>query len=99
VKRLQRQTVKQGWTNNLYFINWIAAWTYTLLCVVLSVFGTALEVADYSFVEVGLPLVWAEVSVFTGFMVWKTKAENLQKMKGFEAIENDPDFEVLDLEE
>ncbi len=98
MKRLKRQTIKQGWTNNLYFINWIAAWTYTLLCVVLSVFGTTLEIADYSFVSVGLPLVWAEVSVFTGFMVWKTKAENLQKMKNFEVIENDPDFEVIGFE-
>lgn len=78
----KRRSLKQGWTNNIYLINWICAWAYTLLCVVLSVFGTPLQIPDYSFVSVGLPLVWAEVSVFTGFMVWKNKAENLHKMGG-----------------
>ena len=93
----KKRSVRQGWTNNLFFINWIMAWVYTYICVFLSIMGNYFAIPDFSFVSVGLPLVWADVSVFTGFMVWKTKAENLKKMGDFDkVIRDDPDFEIID---
>lgn len=71
---------KQGWTNNIYALNALLAWIYTQECVLLSVFGGKLGIIDYSFVSVGLPLVWAEVSVFSAFVVWKIKSENMAKI-------------------
>lgn len=69
----------RGFTDKLYFANLIFAWGYTLLCVLLSVIGSRLEIADYSFVSVVTPLVWAELGVHTGFVIHKAKVENLAK--------------------
>ena len=45
-------------------------------------------ITDYSFVSIVCPLVWAELTVHTGFIVWKAKVENLSKYTGDNAIEN-----------
>jgi len=70
---------KRGFTDKLYIINLIFTWMYTLICLVLSVFGSVLGIDDYSFVSVVCPLIWAELSIHTGFIIWKAKAENMHK--------------------
>lgn len=69
----------RGWTDKLYFLNLITAWIYTAICVILSCLGGHIGIEDYSFVSVGLPLIWAEVAVHSGFVIWKAKAENISK--------------------
>lgn len=69
----------RGFTEKLYFANLIAAWVYTILCVVLSCLGGRLGIEDYSFVSVVCPLVWGEVAVHSGFVVWKAKSENMSR--------------------
>lgn len=70
---------RRGFTDRLYFANLISAWIYTLICVILSIFGGRLGIEDYSFVSVVCPLVWGEVAVHSGFIIWKAKSENIAK--------------------
>lgn len=69
----------RGLTDKLYFLNLILAWLYTILCVILSCLGGRIGIEDYSFVSVVSPLIWAEVAVHSGFVIWKAKAENMSK--------------------
>ena len=38
-----------------------------------------LGITDLSLVSVGIPAVFAELGVHTGFIVWKAKTENISK--------------------
>ena len=68
----------QGFTNRLLVINWIVAIILTEQCFV---FTAIFSQSDFSTIaSVTIPAVWAEVGVFSGFTVWKTKAENLVKI-------------------
>lgn len=78
----------RGFTDKLYFANLIFAWVYTILCLIFTLLGEKISIQDYSFVHVVCPLVWAELTVHTGFMIWKAKVENLSKYTGDSAIEN-----------
>lgn len=69
----------RGFTDKIYFLVLLLAWGYTLLCVILSVFGSSLGIEDYSFVSVVCPLVWGEVSIHSALIIWKAKAENIAK--------------------
>lgn len=69
----------RGFTDRLYFMNLLFAWLYTLLCVILSIYGGKLGIEDYSFVSVVTPLIWAEVGIHSGLVVWKAKSENMSK--------------------
>jgi len=84
----QRHVRFRGFTDKLYFANLTLAWIYTILCLIFSLLGNVIGIQDYSFVHVVCPLVWAEVTVHTGFVVWKAKVENLSKYTGDSAIEN-----------
>lgn len=75
----------RGFTDKLYFANLCFAWFYTLLCLIFSIKG-GLE--NYAFVEIVCPLIWAELTVHTGLVVWKAKVENLSKWTGKNIAEN-----------
>ena len=70
---------KRGFTDKLYAYNLAFTWAYTILCVILSIFGGKLGIEDYSFVSIVTPLIWAEQGIHTAFVIWKAKAENMQK--------------------
>lgn len=74
IKRLSK-----SYTDSLYFLNLLLAWLFTIWASVLTVFGDNWGVADYSVIVYGLPLVWAELSVHTGFIINKATRENLNK--------------------
>lgn len=69
----------RGFTDKLYFINLTMAWIYTISCFILTILGPHIGLEDYSFIQIVCPLIWAEVSVHTGFIVHKAKVENLKK--------------------
>ena len=75
----------RGFTDKLYFANLCFAWIYTLLCLILSVIG---GFDNYSFVDIVCPLIWGEVTVHTGLVVWKAKVENLSKWAGNDVAKN-----------
>lgn len=70
---------RRGFTDRLYFLNLMLTWMYTILCVILTCLGGLIGIEDYSFVSVVSPLIWAELSIHTGFIIWKAKTENMSK--------------------
>lgn len=69
----------RGFTDRLYFMNLKFAWCFTIACYVLTMLSGYLGITDMSIVSVGLPVVWGEVSIHTGFIIWKAQRENLKK--------------------
>lgn len=70
---------KRGFTDKLYLFNLISVWLYTILCVVLTCLGQRIGIDDYSFVSVVCPLIWAELSIHSAFVIRKAWLENLNK--------------------
>ena len=84
----QRHVRNRGFTDKLYFINLTLTWIYTLLCMLFTLLGKHIGIEDYSFVSIVCPLIWAELTVHTGFVVYKAKCENLRKFTGDSVVEN-----------
>lgn len=78
----------RGFTDTLYLINLSLVWIYTFLSLILSVLGSLIGILDYSFISIVCPLIWAEISVHTGFIIWKAKVENLSKWTGKDIAQN-----------
>lgn len=77
--RRARWLRRRGFTDSLYFINLILTWLFVAVCVGLTVAGAFIPITDYTIVSVGVPAVFAELSIHTGFIIWKAKAENMAK--------------------
>ena len=87
IKRLSK-----SFTDSLYFANLFITWIFVIWCSLLTVFGDNWGVQDYSLIMCGLPLVFAELGVHTGFIIWKAKSENIAKHDiCMEEIENELD--------
>lgn len=84
----RRKILHRGFTDQLYFKNLTFAWVYTILCLVLTIFGSYIGIEDYSFVSIVCPLVWAELTVHTGFIIHKAKCENLSKYTSEGVVDN-----------
>ena len=69
----------RGFTDKLYVLNLTFTWLFTIICLVLTFYQSDLGIIDFSVVIYGLPVVWGELSVHTGFIIWKSKAENMAK--------------------
>lgn len=78
---------KRGFMDKLYFMNLIFAWVFTVLCIVLNAVSGSLNVYDLSVISYGLPVVWGELGIHTGFIVWKAKTENCRKNKDVNKLE------------
>lgn len=72
---------KRSFTDKLYVFNLIASWLFIAICIALTVFSGYLNITDLSIVNVGIPTIFAELSVHTGFVIWKAKVENCRKFK------------------
>lgn len=70
---------KRGFTDKLYFLNLTLSWLFVIVCIVLTALSGKLGITDLSIVSVGIPAVFAELGVHTGFIVWKAKTENINK--------------------
>ena len=70
---------KRGFTDKLYFLNLTLSWLFIIVCIVLTALSKTLGITDLSLVSVGIPAVFAELGVHTGFIVWKAKTENINK--------------------
>ena len=84
---------KRGFTDKLYFLNLTLSWLFILVCIVITIFSGKLGITDLSLVSVGLPAVFAELGIHTGFIVWKAKTENISKY-GVQPIEEDPEVPI-----
>ena len=72
---------KRSFTDKLYVFNLVFAWLFIAICIALTVFSGYLNITDLSIVNVGIPTIFAELSVHTGFVIWKAKVENCRKFK------------------
>lgn len=72
---------KRSFTDKLYVFNLVASWLFIAICIALTVFSGYLNITDLSIVNVGIPTIFAELSVHTGFVIWKAKVENCRKFK------------------
>lgn len=83
----------RGYTDKLYFLNLTLSWLFILVCIVVTLISGKLGIDDLSLVSVGLPAVFAELGIHTGFIVWKAKTENISKY-GVQPIEEDPEVPI-----
>jgi hypothetical protein len=83
----------RGYTDKLYFLNLTLSWLFIVVCIVITIFSGKLGITDLSLVSVGLPAVFAELGIHTGFIVWKAKTENISKY-GVQPIEEDPEVPI-----
>lgn len=72
----------RGFTDKLYFLNLTLSWLFIVICIVVTLISGKLGIQDLSLVSVGMPAVFAELGIHTGFIVWKAKTENISKHSG-----------------
>lgn len=65
----------RGFTDRLYFLNLTLSWLFVITCVILTV---AVE-PNMDVVAYGIPAVFTELAIHTGFIIWKAKHENISK--------------------
>lgn len=70
---------KRGFTDKLYFLNLTLSWLFIIVCIIITALSGTLGITDLSLVSVGIPAVFTELGVHTGFVVWKAKTENISK--------------------
>lgn len=69
----------RGFSDYLYFLNLALSWLFIIVCIIMTALSGKLGITDLSLVSVGIPAVFAELGVHTGFIVWKAKTENISK--------------------
>lgn len=74
----------RGFTDKLYLINLIASWLFVLIGIICTFLESVCGVIDMTVFNVGIPCVFTELSVHTGFIIWKAKQENISKFGGTE---------------
>lgn len=77
---------QRGFTDKLYFANLLLSWIFIIVCVIL----TCTVSPNLDIVQVGIPAVFAELGVHTGYIIWKAKNENINKHK-WDADLDEPD--------
>lgn len=58
-----------------------------MMCFALNALSGVLQIADLSIISYGLPAVYTELAIHSGFMVWKAKVENCRKHKDINRLE------------
>ena len=71
----------RGFQDKLYWLNFIVTWSFTIGCFILNTLSGFLNITDLAIITYGLPVLWAELGIHTGFIVWKAKVENCRKHK------------------
>ena len=84
----------RGFSDRLYFLNLCLTWLFVVICIVLTVLSPILQIDDLSIISYGLPAVFAELGIHTGFIVWKAKHENFNKHR-FDTYEEEDEDDTL----
>lgn len=71
--------MRRGYTDKLYYYNFRAVWIFTAACFILNAVSGCLGIADLPIITYGIPVAFGELSLHTGFIVWKAKSENMRK--------------------
>ena len=71
---------KQGWTNRVYWINFILVWLFVFICLILTVFSGMFNMA-MSFTTAAVTAAFVELGAHIAVIIKKTEAENVTKIK------------------
>lgn len=82
MKHLKTFMKNRGFTDQLYFLNLKLSWYFLLACFLLNLFSGVLNITDLSIINAGVPVVFGELGIHTGFIIWKAKNENIAKHGG-----------------
>lgn len=69
----------RGWSDTLYWLNFKFAWGFLIFCFILNALSGLLCISDLAIINVGIPAVFAELGIHTGFIVDKARRENESK--------------------
>ncbi len=69
----------RGFTEKLYIVNFIMVWLFVWGCFVASLFSAKLGVTDLSAMDTAISCGFGELAIWSGFLVWKNKSENMSK--------------------
>lgn len=70
----------RGWSEKAYIINLIIAIVIVQEMLILTCIFPGSDIA--SIATVTIPAIFSEVGVFSGFIIWKNKSENISKYGG-----------------
>lgn len=84
---------ERGFTDKLYIINLIIVLFVTIASFVVVIYSGELGITDMSPIVSVLTGAYGELAVYTGFIIWKAKNENINKHNN----KLDDDFEEVDL--
>lgn len=83
---MKKLIMRRGYTDKLYYYNFRAVWTFTFACFFLNAVSGYLNISDLPVITYGLPVVFGELGLHTGFIIWKAKTENCRKNKDFSML-------------
>lgn len=69
----------RGFTDRLYLINFILVNIVVLASFILTAVSGSLNIMDLSPINTMIGCAYGELALHTGLIVWKAKAENLNK--------------------
>lgn len=82
----------RGFTDRLYFLNLILTWIFVWACFIVVILSSIFNISDMTVLSTAISCAFGELAVHTSLIVWKAKAENINKHKGLKE-----DIEYLDL--
>lgn len=85
--------IKRGFTDRLYVINLILVTLITIASFIVVIYSGQLGITDMSPIVSVLSGAYGELAVYTGFIIWKAKNENINKHRD----DLDADFEEVDI--
>lgn len=91
---MKRLLFKRGFTDKLYYYNFRAVWIFTGTCILLNALSGVLNVTELAVITYGIPAVFAELSIHTGFIIWKAKVENCRKNKDYSKLSELEEIEL-----
>lgn len=85
---MKRLLFRRGYTDRLYYYNFVAVHTIVAAVVLLTALSGILGITDMSALSTVPPCAYGELAVHTGFVIWKAKTENCRKHKDYSRLES-----------
>lgn len=70
---------KRGFTDRLYILNFISVHVINFFIILLTALSGVINITDMSALAAIPAFSYAELGIHTGFIIWKAKAENINK--------------------
>lgn len=84
----------RGYTDKLYFYNFLAVHILMSAILIITAFGGVLNLTDLSPLSNIPQWAYTELGIHTGFIVWKAKTENCRKNKDKSKLEELEEIEL-----